>query len=192
MKETALFAAIEFAAKAHGGQYRKRTQLPYILHPLNVTRILIECGASPEVIIAGVLHDVVEDTAVTLPEIRAQFGERVAALVQGMSEPNRQDAWETRKRAKLAAMETAPQDILWIELADRLDNIREIQKDVTREGEAVWQRFNRGRDQQKWLYEQYVNLFKRRIENECLRALADEFEQRVRAVFDNVETAKDS
>lgn len=190
MSDAQLFDAIEFAARAHHGQFRKASPLPYILHPLAVARILIECEASQEIVIAGVLHDVVEDTSVTLDEIRARFGARVAALVQGMSEPNRQDAWEKRKGAMLAAMETAPQDILWIELADKLDNIREIQKDIAREGEAVWQRFNRGRDQQKWLYEQYVNLFKRRVENECLRALADEFERRVRAVFDNVETAK--
>ncbi|RIK15083.1 MAG: phosphohydrolase [Chloroflexi bacterium] len=186
MSDAQLFDAIEFAARAHHGQFRKASPLPYIIHPLNVTRILIEWGAETEIVIAGVLHDVVEDTSVTLPEIRAQFGERVAALVQGMSEPNRQDAWETRKRAMLAAMETAPQDILLIELADRLDNIREIQKDLAREGEAVWARFNRGRERQQWLYEQYVDLFNRRMEN--ARALTAEFERCVRAVFGAVET----
>ncbi len=185
-----LFDAIEFATRAHRGQFRKASPLPYIIHPLNVTRILIECDAAEDVVIAGVLHDVVEDTSVTLDDIHAQFGEHVAALVQGMSEPNRKDTWEHRKRAMLESFETAPQDVLLIELADRLDNIREIQKDLAREGDAVWARFHRGRDHQKWLYEQYVELFKRRVENECLRALVDEFERHVRVVFGETETAQ--
>ncbi len=182
MSDAQLFDAIEFAARAHHGQFRKASPLPYIIHPLNVARILIEYGADDDVVIAGTLHDVVEDADVTLAEIHARFGARVAAWVQGMSEPNRQDTWENRKRAMLVAMETAPPQVLLIELADRLDNIREIQKDLAREGEAVWARFNRGRDRQKWLYEQYVALFNRRMEN--ARALTTEFERRVRAVFD--------
>lgn len=178
-----LFDAIEFAARAHHGQFRKASPVPYILHPLNVARILIECGAPDGVVISAVLHDVVEDTKVSLDQVRAEFGQEVARLVEGMSEPDRRDTWENRKRGTLSALETAPQDLLLIELADKLDNIREINKDLAREGDAVWKRFNRGRDRQKWLYEQFADLFNRRVTTECGKRLAREFAANVRSVF---------
>lgn len=177
------FDAIEFAARAHHGQYRKASPLPYILHPLNVARILIECGASDEIVIAAVLHDVIEDTNTTLGEIHAEFGEPVARLVQGMSEPNRQDTWENRKRDTLKYFESASQDLLMIELADKLDNLREIQRDLAREGDAVWTRFNRGRARQKWLFTSFAALFLRRLETDCAAALAREFADKVQTVF---------
>lgn len=183
MNNPRLFDAITFAARAHSGQYRKASPLPYILHPLNVARILIECDAGDEIVIAAVLHDVVEDTPVTLEQVRAEFGNEVARMVQGMSEPNRKDTWENRKRDMLASMQYAPHDVLLIELADKLDNLREIELDLARHGEMIWQRFNRGRAQQKWLYEQFADLFLQRIETECGIALAREFAGRVRAVF---------
>ncbi|TAH53481.1 MAG: HD domain-containing protein [Chloroflexota bacterium] len=183
MNNPRLFDAIEFAARAHRGQFRKASPLPYILHPLSVARILIECDASEEIVIAALLHDVVEDTNVTLEQVRGAFGDNVARLVQGMSEPNRKDTWENRKRGTLEFLETAPQDILLIELADKLDNIREIGKDIAREGDVVWQRFNRGRDQQAWLYEQFADLFLRRMQNECGISLARQFQENVNAIF---------
>lgn len=178
-----LFDAIEFAARAHHGQFRKASPLPYLLHPLNVARLLIECGASEQIVMAAVLHDVVEDSNIPADELRTVFGDEVARLVTGVTEPNRRDKWEVRKQDALNYFETAPQDILLLELADKLDNIREIQKDVAREGDAVWQRFNRGRDRQKWLYEQFADLMLRRTETECGKTLAREFADRVRAVF---------
>lgn len=181
-----LFIAIEFAARAHRGQFRKSSPIPYILHPLGVARILIECGASAEVVIAAVLHDVVEDTPVSLDEVRAEFGDSIADLVSGMSEPNRQDKWENRKRDMLASLETASQDLLLIELADKLDNIRSIQLDMLEHGDAVWARFSRGRDQQKKLYDQFLDLFHRRVTTPCGIKLTAELEKGINAVFPSV------
>jgi len=185
-----LFDAIEFAARAHHGQFRKASPLPYITHPLNVARLLIECGASEHVVMAAVLNDVVEDSNIPPDEVRATFGDEVARLVMGVTEPNRRDKWEVRKQNALAYFETAPQDVLLLELADKLDNIREIHKDIAREGEAVWKRFNRGRDRQKWLYEQFADLLLRRTKSECGITLAREFQARVRAVFGDSTTSE--
>ncbi len=178
-----VFDAIEFAARAHAGQYRKGTRIPYILHPLSVARILIECNASDDIVIAAVLHDMVEDTKVTLADVRAQFGDKVAQLVKGMSEPNRSDTWENRKQATLDYLETAPQDVLLIEIADKLDNIRGMRQDFERDGAATWERFTRGYEKQKWYHERLVETFRRRINSECGARLAEEFEREVRAVF---------
>jgi (p)ppGpp synthase/HD superfamily hydrolase len=178
-----LFDAIEFSARAHRGQFRKASQIPYILHPINVARILIECDASQELILAAILHDVVEDTPVTLEQVRAEFGDDVASLVEATSEADKKDTWENRKRAMLDLAETASQDVLLLELADRLDNIREIQRDLSRDGDAVWKRFTRGADQQKWLYLAFADLFSRRLTTECGIELSQEFRTRVNDVF---------
>ncbi len=78
-----IFQAVEFASTAHSGHFRKGTNVPYIIHPLGVAKILIEHGCSEEIVVAGILHDTVEDTAITLEDIRRSFGERVDHLVQG-------------------------------------------------------------------------------------------------------------
>lgn len=178
-----IFDAIEFAARAHSGQYRKGTRIPYIVHPLAVARILIEHDAPDDVVVAAVLHDVVEDTRVTLPEIRAAFGDTIAGLVQAMSEPDRSDTWENRKRDTLTFMETAPQEVLLIKVADQLDNIRGIREDYLTQGDAVWKRFNRGREKQKWYHEGLADLFRRRLVTEQGKLLAQEYEAHVRAVY---------
>lgn len=185
-----IFDAIEFAARAHAGQYRKGTRIPYIVHPLAVARILIEHQAPDDVIVAAVLHDVVEDTQVTLPEIRAAFGSDVAGLVQAMSEPDRSDTWENRKRDTLAFMETATQEVLLIKVADQLDNIRSLREDYLTQGDAVWRRFNRGREKQKWYLEGLADLFRRRLVTAQDMVLAQEFSELVRAVFGETETAQ--
>ena len=56
-----IFQAVEFATKAHSGQFRKGTNVPYLVHPLGVCKILIEAGCSEDVVVAGLLHDTVED-----------------------------------------------------------------------------------------------------------------------------------
>ena len=73
--------AIIFAAKAHEGQRRKGTDIPYITHPFEVAQILMEAGCDETLIIAGLLHDTLEDTEVTAAEIEEQFGPEVLALV---------------------------------------------------------------------------------------------------------------
>jgi (p)ppGpp synthase/HD superfamily hydrolase len=183
MSDTQLFDAIEFAARAHAGQYRKGTRIPYIVHPLAVARILIEHDAPENVVVAAVLHDVVEDTRVTLPEIRAAFGNDVAGLVEGMSEPNRRDTWEHRKQHTLDWLATAPLNVVLIKVADQLDNIRGIRADYLTQGDAVWKRFNRGREKQKWYHKGLADVFQRRLTSPQGQILAREFTEHVRAVF---------
>lgn len=97
--------AIYFAAKAHDGQKRKGTAMPYVVHPFEVAAILMEEGAAEEVVAAGLLHDTVEDTAVTAADIREKFGPRVEALVLACSE-EKDLPWEERKGRMLARVRT--------------------------------------------------------------------------------------
>jgi (p)ppGpp synthase/HD superfamily hydrolase len=144
--------AIELAAEAHQGQVRKGTDIPYISHPYAVGMMLAASGCDEEVVAAGILHDTVEDTHVTLEQLREQFGERVASIVEGCSEPDKWQGWEERKQHTLAYLPTAPREIRLVSLADKLHNARSILADVHASGEGAWSRFKRGRAQQEWYY----------------------------------------
>src|SRR5438309_5224597 len=116
--------AIEVAAKAHRNQVRKGTDIPYIAHPYAVGMMLAQAGCPDEVIAAGILHDTVEDTPLTLEEIRQEFGDKVASIVEGCSEPDKSASWEVRKAHTLEYMRTAPWEVRVVACADKLYNLR--------------------------------------------------------------------
>ncbi len=175
--------AIAFATRAHLGQMRKGTALPYIEHPLAVGRILADCGQPAAVVAAGVLHDTIEDTAVTRAELERHFGPRVAELVAAVSEPDRSVSWEERKRHTIATVRSAPLPVVWIELADKLDNIRAIAADGHRLGGAIWQRFSRPEPDQRWYYRGLARAFAERMTDGVGQMLAAEIGRTVEAVF---------
>ena len=186
MNDEQVFKAIEFAAKAHYGQFRKGTKLPYILHPLGVAKILIEHDCSEEIVVAGILHDTVEDTSVTLREINENFGVRVAELVEALSEPDKSDSWENRKQHTIDYLKVAPIDVLLISCADKLHNIRAIREDHARYGEVLWSRFNSPKKKQKWYYQSLAEVFVSRIEGETSKSLFSEFQLEVNGVFGGI------
>ena len=178
-----IFDAIEYAARAHREHYRKGTRIPYIIHPVGVAKILIEYDCSEEIVAAGILHDAVEDTEVSLEEIRSSFGEKVADLVAAVSEPDKSDTWENRKRHTLECLQTAPMDVLILSCADKLDNIRSIKEDYERFGETVWKRFRRAKDSQRWYYRTLAELYMKRSEGEPGATLFRQFNCEVGQVF---------
>ncbi len=178
-----IFDAIEYAARAHREHYRKGTNIPYIIHPISVAKILIEYDCSEEIIIAGLLHDTVEDTAVTLDAIRRSFGEKVAGLVEAASEPDKSDNWENRKRHTIEYLNAAPMDVLLLSCADKLDNIRSIKEDYERFGESVWKRFRRAKDAQEWYYGELADLLMSRAEGEPGATMFRQFYYEVQQVF---------
>jgi GTP diphosphokinase / guanosine-3',5'-bis(diphosphate) 3'-diphosphatase len=122
--------AFEFSESAHRGQYRKSGE-PYITHPLAVASILSEWRLDAEGLAAALLHDVMEDTAVSRAEIESRFGRPVAAMVDGLSKldqiefASREDAQAESFRKMLLAMARDVRVIL-IKLADRLHNMRTL------------------------------------------------------------------
>jgi (p)ppGpp synthase/HD superfamily hydrolase len=178
-----VFDAIEFATRAHAGQYRKGTRLPYIIHPLSVARILIEQDLPDPVVVAGVLHDTVEDTSVTLNQIRDRFGSEVAVLVDAVSEADKAASWEDRKRRTLATIRSAADEAVWVECADKLDNIRCMAADQALEGDRFWDRFNSPKDKQRWYYQSLCEAFALRLESGPVAALYARFAHEVGKVF---------
>jgi (p)ppGpp synthase/HD superfamily hydrolase len=178
-----IFDAIEYAARAHREHYRKGTRIPYIAHLISVAKILIEYDCTEEVIVAGILHDTVEDTSVTLEDIHRSFAEKVADLVEAASEPDKSDTWENRKRHTIEYLKTAPMDVLLLACADKWDNIRSIREDYERVGESVWKRFRRAKDSQEWYYSALAEIFMNRAEGEPGATLFRQFSYEVQQVF---------
>ena len=143
--------AIEVAAEAHHGQYRKGTRTPYITHPYAVGLILMEAGCAEAVIIAGILHDTVEDTELTLEFIQERFGDHIANIVDGCSE-NKALRWRARKTERIEALRTAIPEVCIVTCADKLHNLRTIISEYDVIGDAVWERFHGGVEDQAWYY----------------------------------------
>ena len=150
--------AIEVATKAHDGQYRKGTKTPYIFHPYTVAMMLMKEGVSDEIIIAALLHDTVEDTDIDLEYIREIFGEKIAFFVEGCSEPNKSLPWEERKKHTIEYLKGAPLEVCMIAYTDKLHNLRTTIEEHRKIGEEIWDRFNRGKDKQKWYYKSLVEV----------------------------------
>lgn len=144
---TTLEKAIFFATNAHEGTKRKGKERLYILHPLEAMIIVGSITEDEEVLAAAVLHDTVEDTGVKLVDIEREFGQRVANLVASESENKRENqpaenTWKTRKEETIKRLKKASRDSKLICLGDKLANIREMSRDYTALGDALWERFN--------------------------------------------------
>lgn len=165
-----VFRAIKFVATAHQGQYRKGTKIPYIYHLMGVMKILVESGCDEKIVVAGILHDVVEDTSFTIGEVEHLFGKRVALMVAGASEPTHlrkaQDekaSWRTRKQHTIDFLTSeATIDQLLVSCADKIDNSEAILADFNQLGEGLWDRFNAPKEDQKWYYTSIAAAFEHR------------------------------
>lgn len=133
--------AMRFATKAHEGQIRKGTSRPYIVHPIEVGDIVSTMTKDEEVISAAILHDTIEDCkGVTRDVLKEEFSERVASLVAQESE-DKSKTWRERKGTTIQRIRTAQREVQMIGLADKLSNMRDIDRDYPVAGEELWNRF---------------------------------------------------
>ena len=151
--------AIAFAVKAHDGMRRKKSESPYILHPMEAAVIVGTMTDDQNVIAAAALHDVVEDAGITIEEIEARFGKRVRELVESETEDKRADlpptdTWRIRKEESLSVLKNADDvAVLMVWLGDKLANMRSIYRDFKVEGVGMWQKFNqKDVNEQAWYY----------------------------------------
>lgn len=147
MKDSILDYAIAFACYAHSGVNRKGTDIPYIVHPIEVMKIVSSITSDKEVRAAAVLHDTVEDTNTSKDDIAYRFGNRVADLVAAESENKREgtpekETWRIRKQETLNHLNGINKDAKIICLGDKLANMRDIARDYAAIGDSLWERFN--------------------------------------------------
>lgn len=148
--------AIDFAARAHKGQKRKVSKLPYVIHPLGIALILARLKAPEETIIAGLLHDVVEDCGVALEEISEKFGTNVARIVDNLTEKNKNLPWETRKQIAIEHISEMKQDSLLVKSADILYNLSDIKGKFKIYGDKIFEHFNAQKEKQLERYKKLI------------------------------------
>lgn len=175
-----------FAIKAHMGQVRKsEPDKPMIMHPISVGNLLEDYGYDDEIIAAGYLHDVVEDTKYTIEDIQNEFGEKVANLVMGASEPNKTLSWEERKKHTIKETKTLPLANKLIICADKINNLEDMMLKFEKNGKKDFSTFKRGEEQQKWYF---TNVYESIIYNEEANLpIFKRFKNAVDNVFDKAE-----
>jgi (p)ppGpp synthase/HD superfamily hydrolase len=156
---TARFSeAVRWASLLHSDQSRKGTRIAYVSHLLAVASLVLEDGGDEDEAIAGVLHDAMEDKAVSEAEIRSRFGGRVGAIVvacsDGVGGPRDERDWRPRKEEYLAHLASGdlPDGTLRVAAADKLHNARSILTDLQEHGPEIWDRFHAGPADQRWYY----------------------------------------
>ena len=177
--------AIVFAVRAHAGTERRGKGFPYIVHPLEAVEIVATMTADQELLAAAALHDTVEDTDVTVEQLRAEFGDRIAALVVSESDivvegASEEQSWHARKQAAIDRLARATHDAKIVALGDKLSNMRAIARDYATQGDKLWNLFHaKDPKDHEWHYRGLAD---------ALRELKDtfafqEFEQLINQVF---------
>jgi (p)ppGpp synthase/HD superfamily hydrolase len=178
------------ASREHREQNRKGTDTPYITHPVHVSVILARYGFPEPLVVAGLLHDVVEDQDYPLGQIEEEFGPDVAEMVDALSE-RKQDAqghvhpWEVRKRESLKRLRHASDGAVTIKAADVLHNARTLAADLRRAGSGVWDRFGRGPDQILWYYTKVAGLVRERLGDHPLVTQVEDAVNRLTVLVEN-------
>jgi (p)ppGpp synthase/HD superfamily hydrolase len=164
--------ALVFASQLHQHQQRKGSEIPYVSHLMSVSALVLEDGGDEDEAIAGLLHDAVEDQGgkPTLEIIRSCFGDRVAHIVEACSDADTfpKPPWRWRKEQYIEHLQHADRSVLRVALADKLHNARAIVRDYRSLGEALWDRFNAGRDDELWYYRSILKVCRRRIASPLL------------------------
>ena len=150
--------AKNFAIKAHKGQVRKsEIEKPMIIHPINVGLILENYGFDDNLVAAGYLHDVVEDTKYTLDDIKDNFNDDITSLVKGVTEPDKTLSWEERKTYAINEISKLDFRNKVLKVADKINNLEDINRLMNLNKDFDFSLFNRGYDKQKWYYNSLSN-----------------------------------
>lgn len=192
-------AGVNTARLLHGADVRKGTTIPYLSHLLSVSALVLEHGGDEDQAIAALLHDAAEDHGgqARLDAIRADFGTRVATIVEACSDslvedPSTKAPWFQRKVTYLEHLSHTPRDAVLVSAADKLHNARAILSDVRRHGDDLWNRFNpaSGWAGSCWYYNALATVLGDRLrgQGEDAEALAGELRRTVDAIRNEIRT----
>ena len=177
--------AIIFAVRAHAGTERRGKGFPYIVHPMEAVAIVSTMTADQELLAAAALHDTVEDTDVTVERLCAEFGERVARLVEEESDCFEEGvpesaSWHMRKQAAIDRLTRASREAKMVALGDKLSNMRAIARDYAVQGDALWDIFHtKDPKDHEWHYRGLADALRELEDTFAFR----EFEQLINQVF---------
>ena len=163
---TRLMRAMNTAAVNHRDHVRKGSGIPYIAHLLAVHHLVAQYTENEDVQIAALFHDTLEDVPERYSEkdMRREFGDRVTDLVRHLSKDDALPDWRARAAAYLRHLEhDAPDEAVLISAADKLHNLMSILDDHATHGDALWERFNSGRENQRWWYGEIHRVVEKRL-----------------------------
>lgn len=177
--------AIRIAAWAHEQQvqHRKGTDIPYIIHPFGVMLIASNATDDEDVLIACLLHDVLEDVDSSIyseQTMRADFGDRMVAMVKDVTKDDSVKDWHERSKAYLAHLENeASDEAVIVSASDKIHNLMSIVVDYETHGEDLWNRFStQSSADQLWWYESILAVVtKRGVPTELIDQLAEQVEK---------------
>lgn len=161
-----LMRAIDTAAVSHRDHVRKGSGIPYVAHLYAVMHLVSQETGDEDVLIAALLHDVLEDVPEIYPEsrMREEFGDRVTEIVLGLTKDDSLPGWQARADAYLEQLEyRAPEESVLIACADKLHNLMSILADEEVLGDRLWERFNSGKEQQQWWYARICGVVEKRM-----------------------------
>lgn len=179
-----LLKAINTASVAHRSHTRKGSGIPYVSHLFGVMYLLSQVTDDEDVLIAGLLHDVLEDVPehYSREQMQDDFGARVVGIVLGVTKDNSLSEWQQRADAYISHLrDVAPNEAILVSCADKLHNLKSILDDHSRIGDQLWERFNSGKERQQWWYRQIHEVVAQRLPglplNEELGKLVQQMEK---------------
>ncbi|PKM76654.1 MAG: phosphohydrolase [Firmicutes bacterium HGW-Firmicutes-15] len=176
-----IFKASSMAAEGHKYQKLLGSGIASASHPMSVGIILARIGASPDVVIAGLLHHILRGTIVSPYEIRAQFGQSVLDIIKECSAGSESSNWEDRKINRIRVLKEASPEAWLVTCADKVHSASSMLAEYKIQGENLWKHYERGRDKQKWYYESIVEALEKG--KECYPLLYTRLEDIVRSLF---------
>ena len=157
--DTSLFdRAVNFAVKAHSGTERRGKGFPYIVHLMEAVEIVATITPDQELLSAAMLHDTVEDTPITVEDLRREFGDRIAGIVEAESDVHNEgesehESWHRRKQEAIDRRTAAPLEAKIVALGDKLSNMRAIARDYAQIGDGLWKLFHvTEKSEHEWHY----------------------------------------
>ncbi len=192
--------ALAFAAEAHQGQMRKGTDIPYLIHLIRTWDYVRRMTEDEDELVAALLHDVLEDTAVSAGEIRNAFGNRVEELVKGESECKRKEypaglTWKIRKeetveRLRGALGRESQRAAMHIALGDKLANLYSMVYEYRQTGEHLWKKFNqKEKSMHAWYYGEMGRIFADYFRRQPEYRLVEEYQKYYKEVFGEYEVS---
>ncbi|PIR85299.1 phosphohydrolase [Candidatus Kaiserbacteria bacterium CG10_big_fil_rev_8_21_14_0_10_45_20] len=151
--------AARISAIAHRNQVRKQEDVPYIMHPVAVALSLAQHNFSDEVVAAALVHDVLEDTDFPESELRAQLGDEVMRIVHAVSNDDSL-SWEEKKAKYVEIVRKGGESVWAVAIADKIHNAKDLIASAEKQGSAIWNNFNRGKEKKVWFEELVLAMFR--------------------------------
>ena len=164
--------AASIAAFAHRDQKRKVEGTPYIFHPMAVAQKLVSAGVSNEITIAAALvHDVLENTDYSEEKLRRELGDEAVAAVRALTS-DRTLSWREKKERYIEQIRNGDDRVKMISLADKIHNAESLLDSHKKQGEAVWGKFNAGREDKIWFENEMLKIFKESLNDPLVEEYA--------------------